>query len=142
MIHCVLFILENAFLSCSTALSSDEVFRHRGFAGNTMFWRMSVVLFALPRRISYGTLVCFTLNDIGALLLADSLHNTSTQYRVYFTVSLWSILGIYLLEFTVHRFRMLYDVQENLIQERSLQQKLLEMLCDGSIKVVGNQTLF
>jgi len=136
--HMIFSLIVHAITAYSSALSHDDIYRHRGLAMNCVFWKVFPAWFVFPRRMSYLFLLLSSVNDFIALILADSIHGTTTPVRVYITLAMFSICSLQLLELSRGRFRMLYDTQQQLMAEKLLLQKMLAMLCEGTIALGTN----
>jgi len=132
-IHMVLFLFTHALNAYSSILPQDDIYRYRALAMNFISWKVYPALFVFPRVLSNWFLILSGATEVIALILADSIHGTSTPARVYVTLFVYSICFQPLHEMSRGRFRMLYEAQQQLMVEASLLQKMLAMLCDGSI---------
>jgi len=134
-VHAVLLFVAHAFYVYSDAFIQDDIRRHRGLVRNFMMWRAVMIVFPFPRAMSYVLLTLLTVNDVVAHMMADSMHKVSMQGSPYWNMVVFSILCVPTFELTTQRSRMLYDAQEKLTLDKSLLQKLMAMLCDGSMTI-------
>jgi len=135
ILHVIVLILRYALTMFGVAFLADDIVRTRTLAHCCILARSTIILFAFPRNLSYACLVFYTATDVGAQMLADSVNKTETPSRIYITLMAFNILFVSILEVTIEPFRMLYEAQEELFFEKRLLQKMLGMLCDGSMTV-------